>query len=368
MDTKRNLLCFIQGWEGFDMKRRRITARFKQNLLITVLMAVLIVNLFVSLLAPVARARTYVIHDGDKSVTYTTFATDPVKILGKAGMELGEYDRFTTEPTESGETIRVQRVRNITIEYHGQTMNVTGFGETVGELLLRLGLEVTGEDMVSHGMDEEIYDGMILRIERVVTVRETYTTTWTHETTYCADASLPEGVEEVITPGVDGEILCTADVTYVNGREAKRIVHTETATKAPVTEIVGIGTGEAAPENPETAEIFDGYIRLSTGEVLTYSGTDTIRATAYTHSDKGCDLITSTGTTVHRGTVAVDPRYIPYGTRMFIVSNDGAYILGICAAEDCGGDIKGDRMDVYFPTYEECRQFGRRVCTIYYLS
>lgn len=350
------------------MRRRRITARFKQNLLITVLMAILTVTLFASVLAPVAKARTYVIHDGDRSVTCTTFATDPVKILDKVGMELGEYDSYITEPAAAGDTIRVQRVRNVTVEYHGKTMNVTGFGETVGELLHRLGLEVTGEDMVSHGIDEEIYDGMVLRVDRVVTVRETYTTTWKHEVNRCADASLPVGVEEVITPGVDGELLCTADVTYVNGREDHRVLLTETATKAPVNEIIGIGTGEKVPESQETAVIGEGFIRLASGEVLTYSGTDTIRATAYTHSDKGCDLITSTGTTVHRGTVAVDPRYIPYGTRMFIVSNDGAYILGICAAEDCGGDIKGDRMDIYFPTYEECREFGRRVCTIYYLT
>lgn len=53
---------------------------------------------------------------------------------------------------------------------------------------------------------------------------------------------------------------------------------------------------------------------------------------------------------------------------MFIVSNDGAYVYGIAVAEDCGGDIKGDRMDLYFPTFNECIQFGRRVCTIYFLD
>ena len=79
-------------------------------------------------------------------------------------------------------------------------------------------------------------------------------------------------------------------------------------------------------------------------------------------------MITATGTTVHVGTVAVDPRYIPYGTRMFIVSNDGVYIYGISVAEDCGGAIKGDRVDLYFPTLSECFAFGRRNCTIYFLG
>ena len=224
--------------------------------------------------------------------------------------------------------------------------------------------------MASHGMDEMTYDGMVLQIDRVVTAPRIYTSTITHDVRYCQDASVRSGVEAVLTPGVDGELLCRADVTNVNGVETERVILDQTVTKAPVTEIIAVGTAQPEPDpKPEDMPLIrDGYIYLPTGEVLTYSGTDTIRATAYTHTDAGCDFITATGTTVHRGTVAVDPRYIPYGTRMFIVSNDGAYICGVCVAEDCGGDIKGDRMDIYFPTHGECIQFGRRVCTIYYLN
>jgi 3D (Asp-Asp-Asp) domain-containing protein len=53
---------------------------------------------------------------------------------------------------------------------------------------------------------------------------------------------------------------------------------------------------------------------------------------------------------------------------MFIVSNDGSYVYGIATAEDCGGAIKGDRVDLYMPTYGECIAFGRRGCTIYFLG
>ena len=259
---------------------------------------------------------------------------------------------------------------NVTIKYHGKTTRTTAFHETAGELLQRLELEVSGEDVASHGMDEPVYDGMELRIDRIITVEETYTTTIPHETTYCNDASVPQGMEAVLTEGVDGELLCTAEVTYINGVEAERLVRSETVTRAPVTEIIGIGTGEATQAiDPDAMPVIsDGYITLPTGEVLTYTDTATIRATAYTHTDAGCDFITSTGTTVRWGTVAVDPRYIPYGTRMFIVASNGSYIYGLAMAEDCGGDIKGDRMDLYMPTYEQCMEFGRRVCTIYFLG
>jgi len=353
------------------MYRRRMTSRTKQRLFSGFLVTFLSLILVVALVAPVAQARTYVITDGDRVVTYTTFATDPEEILDQAGLGLGEADAYITEPTVEGKSITVQRSQTITVIYHGKTMKATTLGETAGELLTRLGLQVTGEDMVSHGMEEMTYDGMVLRIDRVEVKPLTYSSTLAHPVYRCREASVPEGLERVLAEGVDGELLCTANVTYINGIEAQREVLTERVTKAPVAEIIGIGTAirEAIPTDPYgLPEIGVDYIKLPTGEVLTYTGTAHIRATAYTHTDAGCDFTTSTGTKVHRGTVAVDPRYIPYGTKMFIMASDGSYVYGIATAEDCGGDIKGDRMDLYLPTHQECIEFGRRVCTLYFLG
>lgn len=317
-----------------------------------------------------AFARTYVIRDGDRVVTCTTFATDPAQILGRAGLELGEFDTYTTEALDGAEEITVRRAQTVTVRYHGEESAVTTLGEAAGELLCRLNLELGEDDVVSHALDTPVYDGMVLTVDRIVTRRETYTVSLPHDVTHCQDPASPAGTESVLVQGRDGQLSRTAEVTYRNGRETRRELLSETLITAPVTQIVALGTGEpvSAPDTDAMPRIEDGYIYLPTGEVLTYTGTDTVRATAYTHTDAGCDMTTSTGTTVHWGTVAVDPRYIPYGTRMFIVSNDGAYVYGIAVAEDCGGDIKGDRMDLYMPTYEQCMAFGRRRCTIYYLG
>lgn len=69
---------------------------------------------------------------------------------------------------------------------------------------------------------------------------------------------------------------------------------------------------------------------------------------------------TSTGTkpTANR-TIAVDPRVIPYGSKVYI-EGYGTYI-----AEDCGGGIKGNMIDIYMNTYNECIQFGRRKAKVY---
>lgn len=260
----------------------------------------------------------------------------------------------------------------VTVIFRGQLLRTSYREETVCQLLQRLGLETEDCDTLSHSPQTAVAPGMTVRVDRILTRQETYTTTLPHSSTACHDPALPEGAWEVLIPGRDGELLTTAEVTYVNSREVSRRVLSEHQSIAPVTEVVAIGTGPVP--QPEAVDpnalpvIGDGYIRLPTGEVLTYTGTATVRASAYTHTDAGCDLITSTGSRVHVGTVAVDPRYIPYGTRMFIMATSGSYVYGISEAEDCGGAIKGDRVDLYLPTYEECMEFGRRVCTVFYLG
>ncbi len=350
------------------MRKPKSKAMRRRDFLIHSYIALLSVILVLSLSAIVTQtvfAHTYVITDGEKTVAYTTFETDPAQILGEAGIPLEENDTYTTEAVEGGAAITINRAGHVTVHYHGQTTEVSSREETAGQLLQRLGLEITGEDVVSHGLEEVTHDGMVLTVNRIVTNREVFSSAVPHETRYCEDETLPAGTEAVLVPGQDGELLRTVDVTYVNGAETRRSIVAETTLKNTVTEVVAVGTGDQISDKPV---IGDGYILLPTGELLTYTRSDTVEATAYTHTDAGCDMTTATGTTVHWGTVAVDPSRIPYGTRMFIISNDGSYVYGIATAEDCGGDIKGDRMDLYMPTYQQCREFGRRRCTLYFLG
>ena len=328
-----------------------------------ILLAVVTLLLF---LAPTAFAKTYVITDGDRVITYTTFATSPEAVPEDAGMELEAHDSYTTQ---GGDAITIRRGQQVCLVYRGEAVQVSSSGETVGQLLARLDLEITEQDSLSHPPETPVYDGMELRIDHTVTRQEVYTSTIPHETTLCADSTLPRGTEEILIEGRDGELLHTANVTYLNGREIHREVLSETQTIAPITQITAQGTADLPTDTASDMPIIeDGYIIMPTGEILTYYKTDYVTATGYTHTDAGCDMITSTGTTVHYGTVAVDPRFIPYGTRMLIVSHDGERYYGIATAEDCGGAIKRDKMDLYFPTYEECIEFGRRRCTIYFLG
>ena len=79
-------------------------------------------------------------------------------------------------------------------------------------------------------------------------------------------------------------------------------------------------------------------------------------ATAYTHRDAGCNLLTKTEFQLapNARVVAVDPRFIPLGS---IVEIEG---FGKFYALDIGGAIKGSRIDIYFWDKGEALEFGRR--------
>ncbi len=85
-------------------------------------------------------------------------------------------------------------------------------------------------------------------------------------------------------------------------------------------------------------------------------------ATAYTAHDYGCSGITAMGLPAGRGIVAVDPRVIPLGTRLYISG------YGYALAGDTGGAIRGNRVDLGFNSYRDAIRFGRREVTVYRLK
>lgn len=79
-----------------------------------------------------------------------------------------------------------------------------------------------------------------------------------------------------------------------------------------------------------------------------------MEATAYTWTGQQ----TASGTWPAVGTVAVDPQMIPLGTRLWIEG------YGEAVALDTGGLVKGNIIDVYLPTEDECWQWGRRMVEV----
>lgn len=92
------------------------------------------------------------------------------------------------------------------------------------------------------------------------------------------------------------------------------------------------------------------------------------RLTAYCPCAKCCGKwangITATGTTATEGrTIAVDPALIPYGATVTVYFADGT--SHTYTAEDCGGAIKENRIDVFFDDHQAAREFGVQTAYVY---
>lgn len=53
---------------------------------------------------------------------------------------------------------------------------------------------------------------------------------------------------------------------------------------------------------------------------------------------------------------------------MFIQTTNGRRVYGMGTALDCGGAIKGNIVDLWFPTKADCYSWGRRNVTVYILD
>ena len=114
---------------------------------------------------------------------------------------------------------------------------------------------------------------------------------------------------------------------------------------------------------PETTQIVENSVEIVEDVKLEAETTEKpytekeMIITAYCPCEKCCgnsNGITASGTKAKQGrTVAVDPRYITYGTEIII---DGQTYI----AEDCGGAIKGNRIDLFFDSHSEAESFGKQ--------
>ncbi|MBQ9762687.1 MAG: G5 domain-containing protein [Oscillospiraceae bacterium] len=276
----------------------------------------------------------------------------------------------TEEPTEAPNLTLPQPtpVEEVFVDLFGNRVAFPAAeDETVGQFLERNGIVLTGSVTADIPLEYAVFGGMVITVNDIIVSDDKCAITIPFETIYQESDALKAGTEVILTAGVAGEKLITEQVTYVNGKEADRVLLSEEVIAEPVTQVIAVGTGTGSGSKNNKPVIGDGVIITADGDVLTFTHRQTFKATSYCRTDVGGE-ITAIGTPTRVGVVAVDPRVIPYGTRMFIVTKDGQYIYGVATAEDCGGSIKGNRLDLFYETREEALQFGIRDCDVYFLG
>ena len=268
----------------------------------------------------------------------------------------------------AGFDIALNSKQTVTVHHNGTTtvLQAAKF-DSISKILDRAGIAVSPLDMIGVDVSDNKVD---ITITSQLTFFDTVTEEVTYRTIRQPNPDLPEGTEQIVQEGKNGVRTSIYEVVWANGQLASRQFVEELDSTA-VDQIVeyGTSTDEVAPSDRIVSvsknEDGSGVLYFQSGTALKFSDAKTMTATAYTAGHGGADFITATGTTVRTGTVAVDRKVIPLGTKMYIVTKDGI-VYGLSVAEDTG--VRGNVVDLYFHSYEECINFGRRSCTVYILE
>ena len=232
--------------------------------------------------------------------------------------------------------------------YHGVKLGeYEGDNMTIADVIDYYNITLDENDVLSHPLDAVVSYGMNLEIDNVTYVEKTVEEIIPYETVIIESQMVPKGMKKIRQEGVNGASQKVVRTKHVNGEATDEAVNFDRYV-APVNEEILLGVG--------------GTFTAPDGSVYNYSYYLDVTATAYTHTGDP----TYMGTVAEVGVIAVDPRNIDLGSKVYVIGNYGDY--GVCRAEDIGGGIKGLRIDVFLDTEEECVIFGRRKMRAYIIE
>lgn len=307
---------------------------------------------------------TYVIYDGAQMQVHRSYESSPESLLASVGKPLGELDAYDMVENEGRYEITLHRAGQITLKADGkETPVAVRYDDTVEQAIARAGITLGELDEVNPAKNEPATYGSTISVARIAVTQSVKTVDIPFEKVIKNNSSMESGKSKVTQAGVNGEKQQTYEVKTRDGVVVSETLLKEVVVKQPQSEITEKGT-------KVSANVVGGAGTLSTsrGVPQRYSKVIDVVATAYS-SELISNKLTATGAVARVGLIAVDPRVIPLGTRMYITSADGkSWVYGYAVAADTGGAIKGNKIDLFFNTERECYKFGRRRAKVYILD
>lgn len=290
------------------------------------------------------------------------------ELLEEAGIEVNEADKLNVPADaqiNNNDEIILTRGKRVTIKTNQGEKIVNVTKADAADALVQAGI-IPGED------DEISAEGDTIRLVEVKNDKDVTTQAVAFETEYVEDDDLPEGETAVISEGSEGVKEITSAVVYKDNEEVSREIISEDITLAPKNRIIAKGTAKPTPSPKAGSKaVFASSSANGSGNYINgmrYSRKINMSATAYSTSpsENGGYSVSAMGNPLCYGIVAVDPSVIPLGSKVYVTSSDGSWSYGVASAEDTGGAIKGNKIDLCYDG--STGGFGRRSCVVYILE
>ena len=328
--------------QSTNNRKNYLHGRVKVVAAILLLAAAVLVSGFVW-----ANSKVVILVDG-KTMNVSALALDPKAVLSEAGVYLGPRDEFRVAFNDPGKSSIIEVRRAIPVMLSsGAKVNAVWTGKfTVGEIAQNQGYSLKSFKTVPDAatLPTPNMNIRLLTLSDKVVEKELPVP---FPVVQHPDAKLEKGMEVVEEYGSPGKKLAMVRQMYEDGQEAGFDILSEKIIDEPKPEVIRVGTRES--NDPSR-----GTIRFRKMLVM--------EASAYTPFDGGQSGITASGIPARRGLVAVDPRVIPLGTRVYVMG------YGPALAADTGGAIKGAKIDLCMEDYNEAMRFGRRTVEVYILA
>jgi uncharacterized protein YabE (DUF348 family) len=296
-----------------------------------------------------------VVNDQANTTTYMTTASTVGEFLETENIQVASHDELSVASDEEITdtlTIDIDRAVKVSVtDGTNETTDVYTTADTVEALLKEQQLELSDLDRVEPGIEKTVTADMAVDVIRVEEVTDVVEEEVAFSTVRKNDSSLTKGKEQVVASGSNGLVEKRYTVVLENGKEVSRELVSEDVKKEAAQRVVAVGT-KAIQQAP------------SRGTSSAVAGkTITVEATAYNWDCATCDGrgLTATGYNLKAnpdGVIAVDPRVIPLGTKVYVEG------YGYAVARDTGGAIKGNRIDVHMRSISAARQFGRQTVKV----
>lgn len=297
---------------------------------------------------------TYTVTDGTNTDTVVLHESDAETALRQSSFDAGEYNITSVVEDENGYTVSVKAKYDVTVTADGKTKTIHTGDARVSDLLRQAGVEVGENDIVEPAQDTELTEATAIKVTRVTTKTTTETKDIAYSTETRETSELEKGKSRVAQEGVNGKEEITLEYTYHDGVQVSVVQTGSQVLEQPVDKIVENGTKEPVVTTSSTSSSSSSS---ASSAPSSSSRTITMQATAYSGGGT-----TASGMAAAVGRVAVDPRVIPLGTRLYIEG------YGYAVAADTGGAIKGNRIDLYMNSESQCNSFGRRSVTVHVLG
>ncbi len=262
---------------------------------------------------------------------------------------------------ENNIEIIIRNPISYTIDDRGVLLETRSLYKTVGEILDDHQITLGEKDYTQPDLSEEIGPNTTIEIYRHTEEIETIESVIPFEEQISTNRNVDVGVTNIVQEGEDGLQRTYIKKEYINGELVSETIDYQVVEIEPIDRIIEKGARDSITTSR-------GDTRFRKAVTMNASAYDlSFESTGKRPGDRWYG-ITASGTQARPGAVAVDPRVIPLGTRLYVQSLDGSRDYGFAVAEDTGGAIKGNKIDLFFESAEQVRQFGRRRVKVYILD